>query len=55
MPTESVLETLNEVYLVDMDDYRSEFLITMSKAQRLALGNTLQAQESYKRFCDKTS
>lgn len=55
LPTESVLGTLNEVYLVDMDDYRNEFLITMSKAQKFALENIRRAQEKEKRFYDRAT
>ena len=37
LPTESVLGSTTEAYLVDMEDYRSEFLINLAKAQKLAL------------------
>ena len=55
LPTESVLGTTNEVYLVDMEDYRSEFLISMAKAQKLALENIRKAQRKQKEFYDRAS
>ena len=48
VPTESVLGTAREAYLVDMEDYRSEFLITLVRAQTLALENIRKAQEKLK-------
>lgn len=45
LPTESVLGSTREAYLVDMEDYRSEFLISLAKAQKLALENIRKAQE----------
>ena len=55
MPTESVLGTTNEAYLVDMEDYRSEFLISLAKAQKLALENIRKAQCKQKEFYDQAS
>ena len=46
--TESVLGTAREAYLVDMEDYRSEFLITLVRAQTLALENIRKTQEKLK-------
>ena len=48
LPTESVLGTTKEAYLVDMEDYRSEFVISLAKAQKLALENIRKAQEKQK-------
>ena len=55
LPTESVLGSTNEAYLVDMEDYRSEFLISLGKAQKLALENIRKAQEKQKQYYDRAS
>ena len=54
LPTESVLGTTREAYLVDLEDYRSEFLITLARAQKLALENIRKAQEKQK-FYDRAA
>ena len=55
LPTESVLGTTNAAYLVDMEDYRSEFLLSLAKAQKLALENIRKAQSKQKEFYDRAS
>ena len=55
LPTESVLGNITEAYLVDMEDYRSEFLISLGKAQKLALENIRKAQEKQKEFYDRAA
>ena len=55
LPTESVLGTTNAAYLVDMEDYRNEFLLSLAKAQKLALENIRKAQSKQKEFYDRVS
>ena len=55
LPTESVLGSTREAYLVDMEDYRSEFLISLARAQKLALENIRKAQEKQKEFYDRAA
>ena len=37
LPTGSELSDVEAAYLVDMDDYRTEFLVSLAKAQKIAL------------------
>ena len=39
LPTRSVVDEVEPAYLVDMEDYRTEFLIGLAKAKKLALEN----------------
>lgn len=55
LPTESVLGSTREAYLVDMEDYRSEFLVCMSRAQKIALENIRKAQEKQKQYYDRAA
>ena len=55
LPIESVLGTTKEAYLVDMEDYRSEFVIGLAKAQKLALESIRKAQEKQKGYYDRAT
>ena len=55
LPTDSVLGSTTEAYLVDMEDYRSEFLISLAKAQKLALEHIRKAQAKQKKFYDRAA
>ena len=49
----SVLNNVNPAYLVDMEDYKSEFLVSLSKAHKIALENIRKAQTKQKEFYDR--
>ena len=53
LPTGSVLDEVEPAYLVDMKDYRTEFLVGLAKAKKLALENIRQAQAKQKEFYDR--
>ena len=55
LPTESVLGSTNEAYLVDIEDYKSELLISLAKTQKLALENIGKTQAKQKLFYDKST
>ena len=55
LPTGTILEQLRTTYLCDIDDYRTELLINLTKAQQLALESIKQAQEKQQTFYDKQS
>ena len=52
LPTGSVLDEVEPAYLVDMEDYRTEFLVSLAKAKKIALENIRQAQAKQKEFYD---
>ena len=53
LPTGSVLDEVEPAYLVDMEDYRTEFLVGLAKTKKLALENIRQAQAKQKEFYDR--
>ena len=44
LPTSGMLNQVNGAYLVDMEDYRTEFLVGMAKAHQIAVQNIRKAQ-----------
>ena len=52
-PTGTLLDPSDTTYLIDADDYRTELLINLSKAQKLALESIKQAQEKQRTFYDR--
>jgi hypothetical protein len=48
-----VLDEVEPAYLVDMEDYRSEFLVGLAKAKKIALETIQQAQAKQKEFYDR--
>ena len=55
LPTSSVLDHVNGVYLVDIEDYRTEFLVGLAKAHQIAVQNIRKAQARQKEFYDRQS
>ena len=55
LPTGTELDNASPEYLVDMDDYRTELVVSMAKAKRIALENICQAQHKQKEFYDRHS
>ena len=55
LPTSSILGDVNPAYLVDMEDYKTEFLVSLSKAHKIALENIRKAQTKQKEFYDRHS
>ena len=53
LPTSTALEMVNPAYLVDMEDYKTEFLVSLSKAHKIALENIRKAQTKQKEFYDR--
>ena len=53
LPTGSVLDKVEPSYLVDMEDYRTEFLVSLAKAKKIALENIQKAQTKQKEFYDR--
>jgi len=49
------LGTTNEAPLVDIEDYRTEFLVSLAKAQKLALENIQKTQSKQKEFYNQVS
>ena len=44
---------IHAAYLVDMEDYRTELLVSLAKAKKIALENIRQAQVKQKEFYDR--
>ena len=55
LPTSGVLNQVNGAYLVDMEDYRTEFLVGMAKAHQIAVQNIRKAQARQIEFYDRQS
>ena len=52
LPTGTILEESRTTYLIDMEDYRTELLINLTKARQLALESIKLAQEKQRTFYD---
>ena len=52
LPTGSALDAVEAAYLVDMEDYCTELLVSLAKAKKIALENIRQAQAKQKEFHD---
>ena len=48
VPTSTVLTSRKSLYAVDIDDYKSELMVNLSQAWKLAQGNIKIAQEHQK-------
>ena len=55
LTTGTELEDVRTEYLVDMDDYKTELVVSMAKANKIALENIRQAQRKQKEFYDHHS
>ena len=55
LPTGTQLDGARTEYLVDMDDYRTELVMSMAKAKKIALENICRAQRKQKEFYDRHS
>ena len=55
LPTGTELGDVRTEYLVDMDDYKTELVVSMVKANKIALENIRQAQHKQKEFYDRHS
>ena len=53
LPTGTELDTARTEYLVDVDDYRTELVMSMAKAKKIALENICRAQRKQKQFYDR--
>lgn len=55
LPTGSVLDQIRPGYLVDLDDYRTELLVNLAQAWKLALESIREAQKKQKAFYGRRS